>query len=454
MMSLREAANLAHGILVGEDVHCTAVNTDSRTLQAGELFVALQGEHFDGHAFLPNAAALGAAGAMVSRAEGVPLPAILVEDTLLALGKLGRGWRQKFSMPLIGVTGSNGKTTLKEMLASILSLQGATLATMGNLNNQIGVPMTLLRLGREHRFAVIEMGTSNPGEIAYLANLALPTIGIVTNASAAHLLGLGSVAAVAKEKGALFEALPEQGVAILNADDAHFPDWRQLGFGGKKISFGFSEQADVRAPESSLQLQVGTSIVQSFVVQHQGESIPMQLPLLGKHNVRNALAAIAACRVLGLGWETIQAGLATLVPAKGRLYPMHLSFGILLDDSYNANPLSFMAGIDALCSLSGEPWLVMGDMGELGETSALQHAKVVEYALAKGAQRLFVLGAEMSAAVKGLPQAQVFASHEALAVAVAQALKPGVNLLVKGSRFMAMESVIAKLQAVEVAACC
>lgn len=458
MMCLSEAAAMVNGVLQGEDVSFTAVTTDSRALAPGELFVALKGDRFDAHDFLPEIAQRGAAGAIVSKATGTSMNLISVEDTLLALGKLGQGWRQKFSGSLIGVTGSNGKTTLKEMLSAILSLDGDTLSTIGNLNNQIGVPLTLLRLRKEHRFAVVEMGTSNPGEIAYLANLAQPTIGVVTNASAAHLLGLGSVAEVAQEKGAMFEALSAQGTAIINADDDYFSYWKKHCRAGRQISFGFSEQADVRANLDSVQLHVGQQpgdgVHQSFLVTHQQEACSLQIPLLGVHNVRNSLAAIAVCRELGIGWDQIRKGLALQKPTKGRLYSIAMQFGTLIDDSYNANPLSFMAGIDALCALPGEPWLVMGDMGELGEISPQQHQKVVDHAIAKGVQKIFVLGKEFSVAVKGLAKAQVFDSHEALVAALEQSLTSGTNLLIKGSRFMAMEKIVAQLQEGEKRACC
>jgi UDP-N-acetylmuramoyl-tripeptide--D-alanyl-D-alanine ligase len=364
-----------------------------------------------------------------------------VADTRLALGELARQWRSRFSIPVVGVTGSNGKTTVKEMLAAILAGQGPVLATQGNLNNDIGVPLTLARLAAEHRSAVIEMGANHSGEIAYLARLVRPTVGIVTNAGPAHLEGFGSLEAVARAKGELFAALSETAVAVINADDRFAPLWQELAQGRPVLSFGLEAAADVTATymptQGGMQLQLSTP---------RG-SIEVHLPLLGRHNVINALGAAAAALAAGADLVQIRAGLEGLASVSGRLQcKRRTDGGLVIDDTYNANPASLHAAIDVLREFPGERWLVFGDMGELGDDTAALHAEVGAYASAAGIERLFTLGdlARRAAFAFG-DRAQAFSDFEQLVSAVRGGLRANVSLLVKGSRRMGMERVVQAL---------
>ena len=440
-MQLSEAAALLKARYTGPDTRFAGISTDTRTLSATNLFFALAGPRFDGHDHVAEAQARGAAAAAVSRPVASALPLLQVADTRLALGELARQWRGRFSIPVIGVTGSNGKTTVKEMLAAILAGQGPVLATQGNLNNDIGVPLTLARLASEHRSAVIEMGANHSGEIAYLARLARPTVGIVTNAGPAHLEGFGSLEAVARAKGELFAALSETAVAVINADDRFAPLWRELAQARRVLSFGLEVPADVGASYTSTregtQLQLNTP---------RG-SIEVCLPLLGRHNVINALGAAAAALAAGAELAQIRAGLEGLASVSGRLQcKRRADGGLVIDDTYNANPASLRAAIDVLCDFPGERWLVFGDMGELGDDTAALHAEVGAYASAAGIERLFTLGdlARQAALAFG-DRAQAFSDFEHLISSMRDALRTDVSLLVKGSRRMGMERVVQAL---------
>lgn len=430
------------------DAAFSGVSTDSRSVQAGNLFVALRGERFDAHNFLPEVIGNGAAAVVVERApEGVQIPALVVPDTRAALGEIARQWRRQFALPVIGVTGSNGKTTVKEMIAAILRVafgEEQCLATRGNLNNEIGVPITLLGLSARHRAAVIEMGMNHPGEISTLASIAQPTVGLVNNAQREHQEFMHSVEAVARENGAVLAALPANGVAVFPADDDFTPVWRELAArGGPRgtVSFGLCEEADVRCQYrmndfgSELTLQIG---VDSQVV---------ELQAAGLHNVRNALAAAACCHAVGVGLNDIARGLQAFSPVDGRMQRKLANNGaIVIDDTYNANPDSVLAAIDVLARTGAPRMLVLGDMGEVGDEGQKFHEEIGAYARQAGIDRLFTLGdlARNSASAFGM-NAVHFDKLNELMAALCAMLPSGATVLVKGSRFMRMERVVQQL---------
>jgi len=451
MERLSDMARRIGGTLHGEDAAFSRVVSDTRQLQRGDLFVALQGEHFDGHDYVLRAASLGAAGSLVSRAvDGAPAQVVAAADTLEALQAYARSWRADFELPLIGVTGSSGKTTTKQMLAAVCATRGAVLATEGNLNNHIGVPLTLLRLRAGYRTAVIEMGASHLGEIALLASMARPDIGIVTQAGDAHLEGFGSRQGVAQGKGELYTALAGRGVAVINRDDAYFDLWRELAGGATVLSFGLSDSAHVRAEDIRGQPEHAPSATVFNLLTPQGRA-RVELPLPGRHNVLNALAAAAAGLALGLDLSAIASGLAQVRPVAGRLnWKRTMQGARLLDDSYNANPTSLRAALDLLATLPGERWLVLGDMGELGGDAAAIHEEAGRTARALGIDRLYSVGALAEAAAAGFgARAQHCATVEGLIEALreqlAEADAGNVALLVKGSRSSRMERVVAAL---------
>ncbi len=444
-MTLAAAAQVLNGSLHGTDATFSGVSTDTRTLARGDLFVALTGPNFDGHAFLDIAANGGAAGAVVARAGRAPLPIVQVADTRLALGQLAAHWRRQFRIPVIAVTGSNGKTTVKNMIAAILSERGPTLATRGNLNNDIGVPLTLLRLRRGDQHAVIEMGMNHAGEIDTLTRLTRPTVALVNNAAPAHLAGLGSVEAIARAKGEIYAGLGDDGIAVINADDAFAGLWRQLAAPHRVISFGLEQAADVTAVYT---LDAGGSDLELRTPQG---GITMRLSLLGRHNVMNALAAGSAALAAGASLADIQAGLEKLKAVSGRLEVKRGANGArVLDDSYNANPGSLAAGIEVLRTAGGERLLVLGDMGELGPTATDIHRRVGELAKRVGIERLYAIGELSRAAAEAFGAgARHFVSHEELVDDLRQVLHGGMTVLVKGSRFMKMERVVAGITEAE-----
>jgi UDP-N-acetylmuramoyl-tripeptide--D-alanyl-D-alanine ligase len=445
MMDLLGAARATAGTLVGDNCSFTGVSTDSRTIVAGELFIALRGDHFDGHQYVSAAQARGAAAAVVAgdaaeglRATGLPL--VVVAETRLSLGALAADWRSRFSLPLIAVTGSNGKTTTKEMIASILrtAYGDCVLSTQGNYNNDIGLPLTLLRLHAGHRAAIVEMGMNHPGEIAYLAGIARPGVAVVTNAQRAHLAGMGSVEAIAREKGTIYSGLDENGVAVFCADDPWADLWRQQSHGLRRTTFGFEQTADVNGKvalhglENRLLLACG------------GEETEVVLSLPGRHNARNALAAAAAALAAGIPLATVQAGLNSFRGIKGRLQLRQAMHGAqLLDDSYNANPDSVRAGIDVLAATVGRKILVLGDMGEIGEMSGQFHDEIGGYAKSQGIDRLLALGEASALAAHNFGAG---GEHFTLLAELIEALRgelvPDTTILVKGSRFMRMERVV------------
>jgi len=459
MMTLAEALTLLasrgmHAACAVGGARFESVGTDSRTIVPGQLFVALRGERFDGHDFVETAMAAGAAAVMVdTRWEADRVESntarIVVDDTRLALGALAAGWRERFDIPLIGITGSNGKTTVKEMCASILRAwfeeDDAVLATRGNLNNDIGLPLTLLGLRAHHRAAVIEMGMNHPGEIAMLTGLARPTVALVNNAQRAHLEGMGSLDSVAREKGCIYGGLGVRGVAVVNADDAHADEWLAENEQAqrKTVSFGIKKPAMVRG---HCELRGLESMLRIDTPWGQAECV---LPMLGIHNALNALAAAAACLSAGAPLAAVTAGLSNCGGVHGRLQRCVGPRGALvLDDTYNANPDSVRAGIDVLVRMSGRTVLVFGDMGEIGETSAQAHAEVGAYAKDKGVGCLYTLGTmSENAASRFGSGGQHFSSVDALLEVLAPSLDAGDTVLVKGSRFMRMERVVKALAA-------
>lgn len=438
---LSRIATAVAGRLLGDDLAIRGVSTDTRAIADGQLFVALRGERFDAHAFLPQALASGAAALLVEDEASVPAgaSAIVVADTRIALGRLAAAWRAEFTLPVIAVTGSNGKTTTKEMIAAILRAAhgDAVLATQGNLNNDIGLPLTLLGLHAGHRSAVIEMGMNHPGEIAYLAPLGAPTVAVITNAQRAHLEGMGDLDEVAREKGAIFSGLTDQGVAVINADDAYAAYWRELAAEHTVRTFAIDHPADVRgqARQQGLQQLV-------HLVFPEGEAdLALQPP--GRHNARNALAAAAACLAAGIPLTAVLTGLQGFAGVKGRLQRRKGKKGAeILDDTYNANPDSVRAGIDVLASTIGKKLLVLGDMGEIGEASGQYHDEIGGYAKSQGVDCLYALGDAAKQAVRNFGEgARHFCNVEKLVAAVEKELGPEVTVLVKGSRFMKMERV-------------
>ena len=442
-LQLAEAATVLDARRITADVRFRGVSTDSRDLQEGNLFVALQGPNFDGHDYVETAREQGAAAAAVSRALDTALPLIEVDDTRQALGQLAAWWRSQFTLPVIAITGSNGKTTVRAMTGAILSRAGRTLSTRGNLNNDIGVPLTLFRLDAADRFAVVEMGANHAGEIDYLAGIGQPTIAVVTNAGPAHLEGFGDLAAVATAKGELFARLDEDGIAIINADDDFASFWRELAGQRQIVSFGLEQPAEVRARWEG---SVDGSRIQLFTPLG---ATAFQLAMPGRHNVMNALAASAAALAAGVGLDEISAGLESLSPVAGRFNIHQLPDGVtLIDDTYNANPGSLQAALDVLALSDGETWLVLGDMGELGADAQALHRAAGEQAYTAGIDRLFTLGSLAQAAAEAFgSRAEHFDNPETLVAALSQARHGDLHILVKGSRSMRMERIIESLGA-------
>jgi UDP-N-acetylmuramoyl-tripeptide--D-alanyl-D-alanine ligase len=442
---LAQFAMAAGGVLHGADAPFAEVVIDSRRVGRGDLFVALRGLRADGHDFIAAAAAAGASAALVARHVDAPLPQIIVPDVETALGAAARAWRASYHGVVVGVAGSNGKTTTKEILAAILAQVGPTLATRGNLNNQLGVPLTLLRLTAEQRAAVIEIGANHPGEVAALAELARPDIGLVTNAGAEHLEGFGSIEGVARAEGELFAALTATGTAVVNGDDAFAALWRDMTR-ARVVSFGFALTAPVRAEQLSLDVDQRGFVTRFDLIAPAGRR-RVELALAGRHNVQNALGAAAAALAAGAGLEQVAAGFAAMRAVAGRLQ-LRLARGgaWLIDDSYNANPTSVHAGIDVLAGLAGRRWLVLGDMAELGAHAEASHREAGRYARARGIERLYAHGplAALAAAEFGAG-AQCFDAAEPLSQALAAALAPDVRLLIKGSRVNRLDRVVAAL---------
>lgn len=439
--SLSQAASVTQGELIGPDATFRGVSTDTRSLQEDELFVALKGPNFDGGEFVRDAAEKGAAGAIVAEPVNSTLAQIVVADPRTALGDLAADWRRQLPVRIAGLTGSNGKTTLKEMLSSCLALEGTTFATVGNFNNEIGVPLMLLRLSPEHRFAVIEMGANHAGEIAYLTDRVAPDVVALTNAGPAHLEGFGSIEGVARAKGEIFQGSPRPEFAILNADDVYYSYWQGLVEDLRTISFGTADAADVRVVNART-VESGLSVELSIY----GDLLDLSLRFEGRHNAMNAAAAAAAATAMGLAPQKIAEGLAEALPAEGRLRVVPGIKDIrLIDDSYNANPSSVMAAAQLLSEQEGDAWLILGDMAELGPDADNFHRQVGAHAKSVGVNRLHCLGPHAKHAADAFGQGGKW--HESVddLIDVVTSELPGgglVNVLVKGSRSMHMERVV------------
>lgn len=445
-LTLAGLARCGEGRLVGEDRAFDCISTDSRSLPAGALFVALRGERFDGHEFASAAAAGGAGGLLVERPLPIDVPQVVVPDTLRALTACARAHRRRFRHPVVAVTGSNGKTTTKEMIGAILGRKGPCLITKGNLNNHIGVPLTLLDLRREHRHAVIEMGANHRGEIAHLASIAEPDIGLVTNAGAAHLEGFDSLDGVAAGKGELFAGLPPDGVAVINADDRYASSWRSTAAGRRLLTFGVEQSADFTARHIVTSIESSGPRQQFDLVSPAGTA-PVRLDLAGLHNLRNALGAAAVAHAAGADLSEIAAGLGAVTPVKGRLeFRRAINGALIVDDSYNANPASVRAGLDTFRAVTGARWLVLGDMMELGSAADQLHAEIGRYAKEAGIERLLAFGPKSRFAVDAFgPGGAWFEDIDDLIAEARRSLGPDVVVLVKGSRANRLERVTAAL---------
>jgi UDP-N-acetylmuramoyl-tripeptide--D-alanyl-D-alanine ligase len=451
MSTLAALAQTVGGRLHGADAPFDSVSTDTRSLQPGQLFFALKGGSTDGAAFVGEAARRGAAGAVVNARQSAPVSQVEVPDTRLALGQFARAWRRRFAIPLVGVTGSNGKTTVKEMIAAILRAHcggdpDAVLMTWGNLNNEVGLPLTLLWLNATHRAAVIEMGAARRGDIAYLAGIAAPTVAVVTNAGRAHLAGFGSIEDVAATKGELFESLAATGTAIINRDDRFFASWWERSAGRGRVTFGLHAAADFRA-EDIAHANGAAGPEMTFRMVTPAGNLPVRLAMAGGHNVVNALAAAAAAAAAGATPDAIAAGLAAMRNVPGRLRRIPAECGAMVfDDTYNANPGSVRAAIQFLGGLPGERMLVLGDMAELGPGSAALHREMGELARQAGIEQLLCTGPDSRAAAEAFgPGAEWHETQPALVAAVRRRLRSGAVVLVKGSRCMAMERVVQAL---------
>jgi UDP-N-acetylmuramoyl-tripeptide--D-alanyl-D-alanine ligase len=445
--NLQMFAQATGGRLLGDDATFGPVQTDSRAIEAHALFVALAGERFDGHDFVGDVARRGAAGAVVGRRLDVTLPQVIVRDPLTALSQFAHAWRRSFRGPVVGITGSNGKTTVKEMTGAILAQLGPCLVTQGNLNNHIGVPLTLCRLDDTHRSAVIEMGANHLQEIAHLAGLARPDVGLVINAGPAHLEGFGGLEGVARGKGEMFEALDTTGTAVVNADDRFAALWHSLARrAGRVVTFGMRERADVSA--SGVRSRLDPAGFQtSFELSTPDGRRTVELALAGEHNVMNALAAAAAAMAAGASLDAVEQGLRSMRAVAGRLEVRDARGGArLIDDAYNANPGSLRVGLHALADVPGERWLVLGEMAELGEEGPRLHAEMGALARESGVTRLLAVGAGSRPAVDAFGEgASWHASTDELIATLLPELHAGLTVYVKGSRVNRLERVTAAL---------
>jgi len=439
----------------GGDFTVRGVTTDSRAVAPGNLFVALRGERFDAHDFLDAVAGLGAAAVVVERVPaGLSIPAIVVPDTRVALGQIARHWRGQFNVPVIAVTGSNGKTTVKEMIASILTAafgEDHSLATRGNFNNEIGVPLTLFRLQPQHQAAVVELGMNHPGEIAVLAEIARPTLALVNNAQREHQEFMATVEAVARENGAVFGALPADGIAVFPAEDEYAWVWREIAGTRPVISFGLNQGADVSGSYQAREF--GSAIAVTARIGDRVQQFGIKLAAVGEHNVRNALAATACALGAGISAAAVVRGLEAFAPVNGRLQrKTAVSGALVIDDTYNANPDSVRAAIDVLAQAAAPRVLALGDMGEVGNEGPKFHREIGAYARERGIDQFLGFGDAMRDAINeynavpgGSFPARHFDTIDAVSTAVHEAATATATVLVKGSRFMKMERVVQHL---------
>jgi len=446
-LRLSDIRSVVEGEWVGADAMFERVSIDTRTLQKGDLYCALVGRRFDGHDFVEQAAQRGATALCVQRRVAVALPQWIVPDTRLALGRLAAWWRTRWGKPIVGITGSNGKTTCKEMIAAILAEAGATWWTQGNLNNDIGVPLTLLGLRDAHRHAVIEMGANHPGEIAYTANLTQPDVAVITNIGPAHIAGFGDTDGVAREKSALFSALTTNGVAVINSDDRYFSFLRDATAGRRVLTFGLTADAEVHVETIGDTHIAETGFVTPFTVNALGQRHPMMLALAGRHNIANALAAIAAGLALDIDLATMARGLGKMRPVTGRLQLWRTRQGAwLIDDSYNANPASLHAALDVLRHCPGEHWVALGAFGELGPDSVAIHADLGDALRRAGVTRLWATGEDARWTAERFGKGGTYYQEQsALIDALSAALTGNETLLIKGSRAQQMERVAGAL---------
>ena len=440
--TLAAAAHIMDGTLHGPDHSFVGISTDTRTLQKDQLFFALQGPNFDGGEFVSAAAEKDAAAAVLSAPGEVDIPRITVADTRRALGSLAAFWRKRMPAKVIGITGSNGKTTVKEMIANCLALSAETLATRGNLNNDVGLPLMLLSLSEEHRYAVIEMGANHSGEIAYLTSLAEPDVVVITNAAPAHLEGFGDLDGVARAKGEILQGSVAPLFVVLNVDDPYFAYWNSLLSGDTVISFGVESDASVFATD----VEADGDAMQ-FSLHIHSEEIPIRLPLAGLHNVRNACATAAVLHGLGADGKQIRQGLESVQAVSGRLQPVESITSLTVyDDSYNANPQSVIAAAEFLAAQPGSNWLVLGDMGELGEDEVLLHKAVGRAARRLGIDRILATGSLSQNTVKTFGKGGMwYEDIAALIEELQRSATEDTNVLIKGSRFMQMERVVEAL---------
>ena len=451
-MMLSDCAEAVQGKLVGQDVAFESVSIDTRSIKPGQLYIAIKGHNFDGNEFVDQAEQAGAIAAIVHTGINSNLPHIIVDDTRLAIAELAGAWRRSFiglgneALSVVGITGSNGKTTVKEMVAAILAVNGPVLFTQGNLNNDIGVPLTLLRLNEQHRYAVIEMGANHAGEIAYTSTYAQADVVIITNAGAAHIEGFGSLDGVAKAKGEIIETLKNDGIAVINHDDDYFNYWQSVAGNRQVLSFGLNSGANITAKGIKTEIQNNAFATTFEVVSAKG-SVDINLKLAGRHNVVNALAATAAGLALGIGFKQIKQGLESVKPVTGRLQPLVSRLGnIVIDDTYNANSDSLKAGLDVLANFSGKPWLILGAFGELGPDSAKMHEQMGAFIKASGVVRLLAVGADSKNTVQAFGKgATFFEKQQDLIDVLKQELEGDETILIKGSRAQHMENVAAAL---------
>ncbi|MEM7542002.1 MAG: UDP-N-acetylmuramoyl-tripeptide--D-alanyl-D-alanine ligase [Pseudomonadota bacterium] len=437
-MTLNEVSQVVRGQLLGSDAEFRGVSTDTRTLRVGEIFIALKGERFDGHDCVEQLREKGAAGALVDHEISAPVPVVVASDTRQALVDLASHWRRRFSMPCVGITGSSGKTTVKEMIAAICREAGSVLATAGNFNNDIGVPKTLFDLDETHNFAVIEMGANHRGEIKRLAAMAAPTVGVVTLCAPAHLEGFGSVRDVARAKGEMFESLNADATAVINRDDVYYEYWQSLVPLGQSRTFGASAASDYR-----IDLKPDGKWV---IVTPAGEIRP-ELELLGAHNRINAAAAAAAAHALGISLGDIERGLGKVKAVRGRLALVRGRGGMrIIYDTYNANPASVNAAIDVLADQGSTRWMLFGDMGELGEQATALHEEIGTYAAARGIDQFWAIGELSKSSVKAFGKnARHFSERDALIAALQESADPNITLLAKASRSMRLDEIVEAL---------
>ncbi|MCK5889908.1 MAG: UDP-N-acetylmuramoyl-tripeptide--D-alanyl-D-alanine ligase [Methylococcales bacterium] len=445
-MRLSEIASSVGGQLLGQDRTISSVSIDTRTLGNSDLYIAIKGQNFDGHVFVDNAVKAGASAVLVEDDVKASIPVIKVGDSHLALAELAGAWKSKASIKTVGITGSNGKTTVKEMVATILAVGADTLFTQGNLNNDIGVPLTLLKIEEKHQYAVIEMGANHAGEISYSSHYVKPDVAVITNVGPAHIEGFGSLERTALAKGEIIDSVVAGGVAVLNRDDPFFPLWVEMA-GDKKIAtFGMSAEAKVRAKDIYSEINKDKFYTHFTLVTDKGE-IAIKLGLAGQHNVINALTAASACLALDISLEQVAEGLEKAMPVSGRLEPLIDKLGnLVINDTYNANPSSLKVALDVLMQCKGESWVVLGAFAEMGANSEKIHKEMGELIKSMGVVRLLTVGADTQHAVKGFGEgASFFSSQKKLIAALKKELTSGQSILVKGSRTQKMEQVVASL---------